>query len=89
LTQPNVEVIDGKIVSVTAEGLMTADGIEHKVDVIACATGFDTTFRPGFNVFGLNGRNLREEWRDSMNSQVYFSDMRSTFISWDDGCRLP
>jgi cation diffusion facilitator CzcD-associated flavoprotein CzcO len=38
LTQDNVDVITQDITSVTANGLVAADGKERKVDTIICAT---------------------------------------------------
>jgi hypothetical protein len=66
-------------------GILTADGIEHKVDVIACATGFDTTFRPGFPIIGLNNRILREEWGEGVSPGRAVANCRSTILPRNDG----
>ncbi|MCE1897135.1 cyclohexanone monooxygenase, partial [Enterobacter hormaechei] len=42
--QPNVELVsllDTPIVQATEKGLITADGVEHEIDILICATGFD------------------------------------------------
>ena len=38
------------------------DGVEHSVDVIVCATGFDVSQRPVFPVIGRDGIDLRDLW---------------------------
>jgi cation diffusion facilitator CzcD-associated flavoprotein CzcO len=40
--QPHVQLVTQAIERVTPQGLVTADGCEHPVDVLVCATGFDT-----------------------------------------------
>lgn len=60
--QPNVTPVFGGVKEITERGCVTADGKEHPVDVIICATGFDTSFRPRFPIRGRNGANLAEEW---------------------------
>lgn len=64
LVKPNATVITEEIECITPEGLRTVDGVEHKVDAIVCATGFDCSYRPAFPVIGLNGRSLAEDWKD-------------------------
>jgi len=48
---------------ITANGFLTADGTEVEVDVIICATGFDTSFRPQFPIIGLDGIEIAEKWK--------------------------
>ena len=49
--------------TITPKGFTTQDGTEHEVDVIICATGFDTSFRPRFPIVGLNGISLADQWK--------------------------
>jgi cation diffusion facilitator CzcD-associated flavoprotein CzcO len=53
--------------SVTADGVI-ANGIEHKLDCLIYATGFelatDFTQRSGYELVGLNGLSLSEKWKD-------------------------
>jgi len=51
-------------------GPITCDGKEHSVDVLICATGFDTSFRPRFPILGKGGKSLAEEWADEPNSYL-------------------
>ncbi|KAI5287096.1 hypothetical protein KEM52_001752, partial [Ascosphaera acerosa] len=63
LTQSNVNVVFSAIKSVTPEGLLTEDGEMIKADAIVCATGFDVSFTPRFNLIGRNGVDLRKQWQ--------------------------
>ena len=38
------------------------------MDVLICATGFDTTFRPRFPVIGPKRNNLQDDWKDEPKS---------------------
>ena len=63
LCEENVEVVLGDIAEITSEGIKTADGKEHKVDIIVCATGFDVSWRPAYPTIGRGGKSLSEEWK--------------------------
>ncbi|WP_063066298.1 flavin-containing monooxygenase [Nocardia violaceofusca] len=63
LAQPNVSVETTAIEAVTANGIRTADGVEHPVDVIIYGTGFKgTEFLAPMHIYGLGGRKLSDEW---------------------------
>ncbi|MEV6771136.1 NAD(P)/FAD-dependent oxidoreductase [Nocardia sp. NPDC051030] len=63
LSQPNVHVETGAIAEVTPNGIRTADGVEHAVDVIVYGTGFKgTEFLAPMNIYGLGGRKLADAW---------------------------
>ncbi|KAK3068050.1 hypothetical protein LTR53_014669 [Teratosphaeriaceae sp. CCFEE 6253] len=62
LTKPNVTTVYGEISRVTPRGCVTDDGTEHPLDVLICATGFDTTFKPRFPLIAPSGKNLQDEW---------------------------
>jgi cation diffusion facilitator CzcD-associated flavoprotein CzcO len=62
LVAPNATVITEEIECVTPLGIKTVDGVEHAVDVIVCATGFDVSQRPAFPVIGRNNLDLRDFW---------------------------
>ena len=64
LCKTNVEVVSESIVEITPKGIRTADGEEHNVDVIICATGFDVSWKPHYPTIGRAGRDLAEEWQD-------------------------
>ncbi|MGY8685621.1 NAD(P)/FAD-dependent oxidoreductase, partial [Bradyrhizobium sp. UFLA05-153] len=78
--RPNVEIVSVKtnaIKRITAEGIQTADGTVHPLDVIILATGFDagTGALTRIDIRGRDGRSLKEEWgrdiRTTMGLQVH------------------
>ena len=65
----NVSLVDVKanpIEEITAKGLRTADGVEHELDVLILATGFEAVdgsyTKRHFS--GRGGVTLREKWKD-------------------------
>lgn len=74
LTQDNVDLLWNEVSHITEKGIMTKSGEEKEYDVIVCATGFDTTFRPAFPLIGRNGVNLARKWEKEI-PQAYFSLM--------------
>ncbi|KAK5400810.1 hypothetical protein LTR06_011231 [Exophiala xenobiotica] len=50
LTDPKTTTLKKEIKEVTPTGFVDADGQYHEVDIIICATGFDTSFRPQFPI---------------------------------------
>ena len=63
MTQPHVELVTDDIERITEHGVVTADGKERPVDVLVCATGFDTiNLLSSVQVTGVHGHTLRETW---------------------------
>ena len=62
LCEDNVKVVSDSIDQITPNGIKTADGVEHDVDVIVCATGFDVSWRPAYPTIGRGGKSLSKEW---------------------------
>lgn len=60
--QENVETRFDDMAYFTEDGIYTKSGEELHFDVIVCATGFDTTFKPRFPVVGRDGVNLADKW---------------------------
>jgi cation diffusion facilitator CzcD-associated flavoprotein CzcO len=64
LTRDNVEVVTQAIERITADGIVTTDGREHRVDTIVYGTGFHATeFLRPIEVVGRHGVRLHDEWR--------------------------
>ncbi|KAH8655441.1 hypothetical protein BX600DRAFT_489099 [Xylariales sp. PMI_506] len=63
LQADNVRAIFEPIEEILPNGVM-AGGQNREVDVVICATGFDTSFRPRFPIIGKNGVDLRELWSE-------------------------
>lgn len=72
LQAPNAKLITWPIATLSEQGVRTVEGVEHQVDCIVFATGFDVckTGTP-FPVTGIDGRSLGEEW--SRGGQAYKS----------------
>ncbi|PGH26446.1 hypothetical protein AJ80_01944 [Polytolypa hystricis UAMH7299] len=70
LGKENVKVVYGEINEVTEKGCLCDDGKEYPVDVLICATGFDTTFKPRFPLIAPDGRNLQEVWKEEPKSYL-------------------
>ena len=63
LKRPNVDLITEPIARITPTGIVTADGVEHDVDVIVYGTGFQASkFLTPMTVTGRNGVDLHESW---------------------------
>ncbi len=64
LEKDNCTLITWPIATMSPAGIRTADGIEHEVDCIVFATGYDVVSKNGtpFPVAGLDGRKLADEW---------------------------
>ena len=81
LLQPNVQLVTAGVTKVTEDSVMTADGRTFKVDVIACATGFDVSLKPQWHMIGRNGVDLRKKWdvRPESYLSVAVADMPNYF----------
>jgi cation diffusion facilitator CzcD-associated flavoprotein CzcO len=63
LQRPNVQVETEKILELAPEGVVTADGVLHQVDVLIYGTGFRVTDNPTTHrIFGRSGVSLAAHW---------------------------
>jgi len=63
LQRPNVHVITNPIREITENGVITADGTEHKVDVLIYGTGFYASrFLEPMKFKGRGGVDLHQQW---------------------------
>jgi cation diffusion facilitator CzcD-associated flavoprotein CzcO len=63
LVKPGVQLVDQAVVRATPTGVVTADGREHPLDVLVCATGFQVADAGApFELRGLGGRELNADW---------------------------
>lgn len=72
LVASNSTIFTDPITSITPKGFIDHEGKEHEVDVIICATGFDTSWIPRFP-FIAHGRDLRDIWAGGNNVTPYLS----------------
>jgi cation diffusion facilitator CzcD-associated flavoprotein CzcO len=72
LQKDNCKLITWPIATIVPEGIRTADAIEHHVDAIIFATGYDVQLGgPPYPITGTAGRVLQEEWAG--HAQAYKS----------------
>jgi len=65
LTRDNVKVVARSVESVTPQGVVDDKGVEHKVDVLVMATGFQPwNFLHTLKLIGRGGRSIHGVWGD-------------------------
>jgi hypothetical protein len=77
LQKPNVKAIFDAATRVTADAVVDSKGVEHKVDAIICATGFNTSWVKSWPIKGRNGALLSEQW--GVDPQSYLSVCAKNF----------
>jgi cation diffusion facilitator CzcD-associated flavoprotein CzcO len=75
-------LVTSAVTSATEDSVNTADGQVFKVDVIACATGFDVSFKPRWRMIGRHGVDLSEQWDGDPESYLSLAarDMPNYFM---------
>ncbi|KAH8695334.1 hypothetical protein BGW36DRAFT_429212 [Talaromyces proteolyticus] len=83
--------------SLTEKGLVSISGKTFEFDLIVCATGFDVSYIPHFNITGIDGLSMQEAWAEEPN--IYLSLTAPKFPNyfvingptgnWAQGCVLP
>ncbi|MEM7467537.1 MAG: NAD(P)/FAD-dependent oxidoreductase, partial [Pseudomonadota bacterium] len=62
----NVELVTEPITKLDRTGVVTADGQHHPVDAVIFGTGFNATeFVTPMRIFGLDGAELSQQWKQS------------------------
>ncbi|RDW92264.1 hypothetical protein BP5796_01658 [Coleophoma crateriformis] len=62
LVKDNVDFISDKIVSIEKDGARLENGKSVNFDVLVCATGFNTSSIPPFDIIGNTGESLKEKF---------------------------
>jgi cation diffusion facilitator CzcD-associated flavoprotein CzcO len=91
LQREHVDLVTERIEAVTPGGVRTADGVEHPVDVLIYATGFQTTgFLEPVTVTGRGGADLRDRWRDGARAYlgVTVPDFPNLFVLYGPNTNL-
>jgi 4-hydroxyacetophenone monooxygenase len=72
LTRDNVELVTEGILQVTPDGVITADGAKHPLDVLVLATGFHAgKFLWPMKITGRGGVVLEDRWEGGENPRAY------------------
>ncbi|HMD40358.1 MAG TPA: NAD(P)/FAD-dependent oxidoreductase [Candidatus Acidoferrum sp.] len=71
LARPSVELVTDSIEEVREHSIATVDGTERPIDVLIYGTGFRAT-EPliGIRLFGRNGVEIHDAWRDRMSAYL-------------------
>ncbi|KAJ6502641.1 FAD/NAD-binding domain-containing protein [Mycena vulgaris] len=80
LCQDNVEFNPTEIKRVLPTGIETVDGKIDELDIIVCATGFDTSYQLGFPIIGRGGVQLSEKY--TPHPKLYLSVAVDGFPNW-------
>ena len=63
LLSPKVTLVPHAVTSLTPRGVVDAQGVEHELDLIVLATGFDAAnYLSTFKVYGEGGVELHDQW---------------------------
>jgi hypothetical protein len=62
LVEDNVDFISDPISEIVPEGIVLETGRKIEIDVLVCATGFNASSPPPFEVYGKNGKSLQERF---------------------------
>jgi cation diffusion facilitator CzcD-associated flavoprotein CzcO len=84
IADPKTEVITEAIARMTPDGIVTADGVEHRVDVVVFATGFHVTDSYTYvDIKGAHGEGLVDRWtREGIQAHrgIAVADMPNLFF---------
>lgn len=70
LQQPNVKATTSPILRLAEHGVVTSEGLDE-VDVVICATGFDTTYKSRFPIIGRQGFALNDNFGNPDLTESY------------------
>jgi len=89
LTEPNVTIEMNPIQKITGKGIVSKASTEE-FDIIVCATGFDVSFSPFWELVGKDGIRLADQWKES--PEAYFGicapNMPNYFIFNGPNCPI-
>lgn len=71
LARDNVQLVTEPIERIVEQGVATADGLRHDVDVIIFGTGFRTNpFLAPMEIIGTGGQSLKEHWQGGAHAYL-------------------
>ncbi|THH08433.1 hypothetical protein EW145_g2721 [Phellinidium pouzarii] len=76
----NVDFVSTHIKRITETGIELVDGTCHELDVIICATGYDTSFQLPFTIIGRGGKNLND--RINPHPETHLTVCTDGFPNW-------
>lgn len=91
LTMDTVSLVTDPIASINSTGIATQDGRQHELDVIAFATGFETTgWKWSVDVQGRGGQHLNTVWQDGPEAYlgITVTDFPNLFVLYGPNTNL-
>lgn len=87
LRKNNVEIIFDELETFTTSGIKTKAN-EQVFDIVICATGFDVSFSPYWELTGVDGISLADQWKDTPESYlgICAANMPNYFIFNGPNC---
>jgi cation diffusion facilitator CzcD-associated flavoprotein CzcO len=88
-------VMNNDITHVTAAGPVTADGTQHNIDILACATGFNVQYLPHFPIQGIGSQLMQDQTEPNIYASIAAPGFPNYFVingprgNWGQGCALP
>jgi cation diffusion facilitator CzcD-associated flavoprotein CzcO len=71
LQRANVSLVTDAIDRITPDGIGSRDGALHAIDVLICATGFETTgWKWSLDIVGENGNTLADAWSNGPEAHL-------------------
>ncbi|RVX72033.1 hypothetical protein B0A52_04631 [Exophiala mesophila] len=95
LRKDNVRCVFSEITKITPQGLVTADGETHNVDILVCATGFKVQYLPHFTLTGIGGQVMQDQTEPNIYASIAAPGFPNYFVvngprgNWGQGCALP
>ena len=72
MARDDVTLVTGGISHISERGVVTDQGVEHAVDIIVIATGFDAlNMLSSFKLYGRGGQSIREAWQEK-GAQAFY-----------------
>jgi len=75
---PHVHTFTEQVAEITKQGFIDQRGQEYEVDVIICATGFDTSWVPRFPIVH-DGKNAQDFMRERTLSYISYAIPEGSF----------
>ncbi|KAJ3975768.1 cyclohexanone monooxygenase [Lentinula raphanica] len=95
-SQPNVKLVDisaanTPIAEITPDGVKTSDGVEHELDVLVLATGFDmvTGGIMSIDIRGQDGVPIKDKWDDGVKTYLGLACATYPNMFWIYGPQSP
>lgn len=80
LCQPHVSPVFDPMIKVVPEGIVTADGKKHELEMIACVTGFNVAFIPHFCIQGLDGQVMQDQQDPNIYGAIVVPGFPNYFV---------